>query len=177
MSLQSTYNAFRGYADKMREHFGALSTASTFRQTGELTADEFVRAGDYLVYKFPSWAWSGAASPARAVAHLPPDKQFLVTRGVPCRRRLNEAFAGDGEEHVVRGGAGGDDDAGDGEEGWLSTGGVGREERERMGDVRVVGERGEADEAVPGEEDEIPDMEDEDDDEAIIREPEDKSNS
>ena len=173
MSLQSTYNAFRGYADKMREHFGALSTTSTFRQTGELTPEEFVRAGDYLVYKFPSWGWAPAASPARAVAHLPPDKQFLVTRGVPCRRRLNEKFAGDGEEHVVRGGS---DEEGDGEEGWLSTGGVGREERERMGDVRVVGEKGEADEAMGGDdEDEIPDMEDEDDDEAIIREPDDKS--
>ena len=94
-----------------------------------------------------------------------------MTRGVPSHRRLDANFAG-GEERVVKGGEGFDDDDGEGE-GWLSTGGEGSRTEAKVGDVRALGERGEVDEAAEEEEEEIPDMEDEDDDEeAIIREPE-----
>jgi ubiquitin-like-conjugating enzyme ATG3 len=65
-----------------------------------------VAAGDFLAYKFPVWTWwvlivhrtiylrlltsstcreKGDASKVRD--YLPADKQYLVTRGVPCLRR------------------------------------------------------------------------------------------
>ncbi|KAE8423189.1 autophagocytosis associated protein [Aspergillus pseudocaelatus] len=158
-----------------RDRLAPVSRTSTFRNTGQITPEEFVLAGDYLVYKFPSWSWADASSPAKRVSYLPPGKQFLVTRGVPCHRRLNDNFAGDAghDDELVRdmlsGGISGNDD-----DGWLRTGGgqdsADRQEN-RIKDVRTVDESGNMGEREE-EEDEIPDMEDEDDDEeAIIREP------
>lgn len=56
---------------------------SKFRETGRLTPDEFVQAGEFLVYKCPTWAWgAGEASSRRSI--LPKEKQFLVTRNGTC---------------------------------------------------------------------------------------------
>ncbi|PYH41706.1 uncharacterized protein BP01DRAFT_360198 [Aspergillus saccharolyticus JOP 1030-1] len=172
-----------------RDRLAPISRTSTFRTTGQITPEEFVLAGDYLVYKFPSWSWADASSPAKRVNYLPVGKQFLVTRGVPCHRRLNDDFAGDAgrEEEIVRDmlfGDGGGDGNGEGEEeGWLRTGGGSSKDSVhggtasggggKIGDIRTVDEAGNAaDQASESEEEEIPDMEDEDDDEeAIIREP------
>jgi ubiquitin-like-conjugating enzyme ATG3 len=154
---------------------------STFRSTGQITPEEFVLAGDYLVYKFPTWSWADASTPSKRVSYLPEGKQFLVTRGVPCHRRLDENFAGDAgrEDDMVTDGfgrSGGGDDAaggGDDDEGWLRTGGGRTEDSHeaRIKEVRTVDEAGNIGEREEGE-DEIPDMEDEEDDEeAIIREP------
>ncbi|EYE93114.1 ATG3/ATG10 family protein [Aspergillus ruber CBS 135680] len=160
-----------------RDRLAPVSRTSTFRASGQITPEEFILAGDYLVYKFPSWSWSDASSPAQRVSYLPPGKQFLVTRGVPCHRRLNENFAGDAghEDEIVQDmlAAGGDGD-GD-EDGWLRTGGgrtVAESQADRLRDVRTVDESGNLGEREEEEEEEIPDMEDDDDDEeAIIREP------
>lgn len=45
-----------------------------------------MKAGDYLVFKFPTWSWSSAPNSKRR-DFLPQDKQFLITRQVPCRHR------------------------------------------------------------------------------------------
>lgn len=166
-----------------RDRLAPVSRTSTFRATGQITPEEFVLAGDYLVYKFPTWSWADASSPAKRVSYLPPGKQFLVTRGVPCHRRLNDNFAGDAghEDEIVRdmlAGDGGEGvSAGDGDDGWLRTGGgrdtvADRDRQEaKIRDVRTVDESGNLGEQEE-EEEEIPDMEDDDDDEeAIIREP------
>ena len=120
-------NLIHSVLDKVRDQYAPISKTSTFRQSGEITPDEFVAAGDYLVYKFPSWSWSDASSPARRVSYLPAGKQFLVTRGVPCHRRLNEHFAGGGgaADDLVRDGfLGGPDDASVEDEGLLRSGGA-----------------------------------------------------
>ncbi|KAA8641861.1 hypothetical protein EYZ11_003101 [Aspergillus tanneri] len=169
-------NILHSTLSNWRDRLAPVSRTSTFRNTGQITPEEFVLAGDYLVYKFPSWSWADASSPSKRASYLPAGKQFLVTRGVPCHRRLNDNFAGDAghEDEIVRdmlSGAGADAD----DDGWLRTGGgtdaVARQEN-RIGDVRTVDEAGNMGEREEEEEDEIPDMEDEDDDEeAIIREP------
>lgn len=164
-----------------------MSRTSSFRNTGQITPEEFVLAGDYLVYKFPTWSWADASSPAKRVSYLPDGKQFLVTRGVPCHRRLNENFAGDAglEDEIIRdylSGGNGDDNTDDADDGWLRTGG-GRDtsadqdkQDARLRDVRTVDESGNL--GAQEDDDEIPDMEDDDDDdEAIIREPVGKSGS
>jgi ubiquitin-like-conjugating enzyme ATG3 len=89
-----------------------------------------------------------------------------VTRHVPCHRRLNDDFAGDAghEEAVVEGGKGSDDD------GWLRTGGLTSSQPLKMREVRTMDDSGNVgDREVIDEDDDIPDMEDEEDDEAIIR--------
>lgn len=165
-----------------RDRLAPVSRTSTFRNTGQITPEEFVLAGDYLVYKFPTWSWADASSPAKRVSYLPEGKQFLVTRGVPCHRRLNDNFAGDAgtEDELVRdmlsGGEGEGATTVDGDDGWLRTGGgrdsaANRSEQEaRIRDVRTVDDSGNLGDQE--DDDEIPDMEDDDDDEeAIIREP------
>lgn len=173
-------NIIHSALDKLRDTYAPITHTSTFRATGQITPDEFLLAGDYLVYKFPTWSWADASSPAKRVSYLPAGKQFLVTRAVPCSRRLDENFAGHGgaADDLVRdgflGGPDGEEGAGD-DDGWLRTGGSSEKEQEKMrGEVRTMSESGElGGKGVEGEsdEDEIPDMEDEDDDkEAIIRE-------
>ncbi|KND90476.1 Autophagy-like protein 3 [Tolypocladium ophioglossoides CBS 100239] len=169
-------NYIKSTVNTLRDRYTPVSHTSTFRPTGQITPDEFLAAGDYLVYKFPTWAWGDADDAARRVGYLPPGKHYLVTRNVPCNRRLNDDFAGDAghEEAIVNdgddfkggaGAAGGDDD------GWLRTGGLASSQPLKARDVRTVDDSGNVGETtVLDDEDDIPDMEDEDDDEAIIRE-------
>ena len=52
--------------------------------TGQLTADDFVAAGDRLIRVSPSWRWARAVE-GRVRPALPLAKQCLVLEGVPCR--------------------------------------------------------------------------------------------
>lgn len=77
---------------------------SKFKETGVLTPEEFVVAGDHLVHHCPTWHWEKAVNAAGYVAnanstitlmfrrkdYLPAEKQFLITRRVPCHRRCLE---------------------------------------------------------------------------------------
>lgn len=73
--------------------------ASKFKETGVITPEEFIAAGDFLAFKCPSWSWEGGEESKRK-NFLPPDKQFLVTRNIPCYRRVkNIEF--DEDERVV----------------------------------------------------------------------------
>jgi ubiquitin-like-conjugating enzyme ATG3 len=170
------FNFIHSTLDKVRE-WAPVSHTSTFRTNGQITPEEFVAAGDYLVYKFPTWSWADASPESKRAAYLPPGKQFLVTRGVPCHRRLDDNFAGDAgkDEMMVRDGEDFNGAAGhspgDDEDGWLRTGGLVASGIARPTDVRTVDESGNMGEREE-DDDEIPDMEDEDDDEeAIIRDP------
>lgn len=159
-------NILYSTVNRLRDTYTPASHTSTFRKTGEITPEEFLAAGDYLVYKFPTWSWSTAESLAKCVSYLPQDKQYLVTRHVPCNRRLNEDFAGDAghEEAVVEGGKSSDDD------GWLRTGGLSSSQPLKVKEVRTIDDKWNVgDREVIDEDDDIPDMEDEEDDEAIIR--------
>ena len=70
----------------IREYLTPINHESNFRTTGEISPDEFVLAGDYLVLKFPTWAW-GSGPKHLHKKFLPADKQFLVTRHVPSYKR------------------------------------------------------------------------------------------
>lgn len=163
-------NLLYSTVNSLRDKYAPPSTKSTFRKTGEITPEEFVAAGDYLVYKFPSWSWADADPISKRATHLPPGKQFLVTRHVPCLRRLNDDFAGDAghEEALVEGTKGGGDD----DDGWLRTGGLASSQPLKLREVRTVDDAGNVGEREVVDDDDIPDMEDEDDDEAIIRDSE-----
>lgn len=76
-------NMYRSVANA----FKSVPIDSHFLEKGTLTPEEFLIAGDHLVHRCPTWNWSSSTS-GNEQKHLPPDKQFLVTRGVPCRRRV-----------------------------------------------------------------------------------------
>ncbi|KAJ3333514.1 E2-like enzyme [Blyttiomyces sp. JEL0837] len=107
-----------GLHNSVREYLAPVLKNSKFQETGVLTPEEFVLAGDFLVYKCPTWSWaSGVESKRRDF--LPPDKQYLITRNVPCLRRVAameyKANDEDVEESVFAGETGTDG------EGWVAT--------------------------------------------------------
>ena len=77
---------------RMRDYITPTNNTSTFTTTGELTPEEFVLAGDYLVYKFPTWSWSSAPQNC-LVPYLPADKQYLLLKRAPCHSRLDDTFS------------------------------------------------------------------------------------
>lgn len=87
--MQSLVNNFKGKALNVAEFFVPILKESKFKETGVLTPDEFVFAGDHLVHHYPTWQWA-QGSEANLKPYLPPDKQFLVTRNVPCYKRCKE---------------------------------------------------------------------------------------
>ena len=78
----SVHTVFKGAAESVM----TTRTTSAFAEKGVVTPEEFVVAGDFLVQQCPTWAWQ-AGDPKHAKPFLPKDKQFLVTRNVPCRER------------------------------------------------------------------------------------------
>jgi len=83
-SLKQTIHST--YVKTVEKVTPTLST-SKFLEEGVLTPDEFVQAGDLLCYKCPTWTWE-AGDPAKAVSYRPKEKQFLLTRNVPCLMRV-----------------------------------------------------------------------------------------
>lgn len=85
-----------------REWLAPVPTESAFLQRGVITPEEFIRAGDHLVSCCPSWSWSEGES-EKVKEFLPKRKQFLVTRGVPCVRRVSSLQLASVEETTVEG--------------------------------------------------------------------------
>lgn len=60
--MENLVNSLKSAALSVGEKFVPILKESKFRETGVLTPEEFVAAGDYLVHHFPSWHWSKAAN-------------------------------------------------------------------------------------------------------------------
>ncbi|GAA6041477.1 hypothetical protein JCM8097_001895 [Rhodosporidiobolus ruineniae] len=112
----------------VRDYLAPVLRDSKFKESGRITPDEFVAAGDFLVYKFPTWQWE-AGEPGKARDFLPKDKQYLISRNVPCLRRVSQlGNQGGGQDEYAEmlmnfadeleaggeGGPGGEDD-------WVAT--------------------------------------------------------
>ncbi|AQK63568.1 Autophagy-related protein 3 [Zea mays] len=109
---QKVYEFYKGTVERVT----APCTVSAFLEKGVLSVPEFILAGDNLVAKCPTWSWE-AGDPSKRKPYLPANKQFLVTRNVPCLRRaisVEEEYDAAGAEVVL------DEDG----EGWLATHGV-----------------------------------------------------
>lgn len=95
MSKRALYENYK----KIFNQIQGVKTVSSFQQTGTLTPQEFVEAGDALVQKIPVWQWAAG----EGATYLPPDKKYLVYRGATCFERApaqdekdNEAVDADG---------------------------------------------------------------------------------
>lgn len=88
-------NALQSHFWAVRDYLAPVLRESKFKEHGRITPEEFVAAGDFLSYKFPTWQWcSGSSSKARE--YLPKEKQFLISCGVPSLRRVSQIEKGAG---------------------------------------------------------------------------------
>jgi ubiquitin-like-conjugating enzyme ATG3 len=102
--MKSALNAVKSQALRsslgVAENLVPLLKESKFRESGVLTPDEFVAAGDHLVHQCPTWSWAtGEESKIRTF--FPADKQFLVTRNVPCFKRCKHMEPNEKLEKVL----------------------------------------------------------------------------
>ncbi|KAJ6415406.1 UBIQUITIN-LIKE-CONJUGATING ENZYME ATG3 [Salix viminalis] len=164
---QKIHEAFKGTVERIT----GPRTVSAFKEKGVLSVSEFILAGDNLVSKCPTWSWE-SGEPSKRKSYLPAEKQFLITRNVPCLRRaasVEEEYEAAGGEVLL------DNEDNDG---WLATHGKPKETK------------GDEDENVPsmealdisgkkfpiqtnpsyfgGEEEDIPDMADFEDPDNLI---------
>ena len=110
--MQNIYNSVKSGALKVAENLTPVLKESKFQETGVMTPEEFVAAGDHLVHHCPSWQWAAGAQDS-VRDYLPADKQFLITRNVPCYKRCRQMEYKADLEKVL--------DSEDPEGGWVDT--------------------------------------------------------
>ncbi|KAJ2452704.1 E2-like enzyme [Coemansia sp. RSA 2336] len=130
--------AIQSMIHRIAEHIQPVLKNSKFKETGVLTPEEFVAAGDFLVYKCPTWSWE-KGYPNKRRDYLPADQQFLITRNVPCLRRADQMVFGlnDDMEQV-------------GDDGWVAAYAGHKSVRAQdEEDIEEIGDIDEADVQVP----------------------------
>lgn len=111
--MQNVKNFFQSKALMVAEYMTPVLKESKFKETGVITPDEFICAGEHLVHHCPTWHWM-AGEESKSKPHLPKDKQFLITRNVPCYKRVKQVDSHQEENEKVI-----DEEDGDG--GWVDT--------------------------------------------------------
>lgn len=146
------HSAYKSVAERVIP----VRSSPGFREKGVITPEEFVAAGDFLVTTCPTWSWESGDRSKRK-AYLPAEKQFLITRNVPCFRRAAAVEEVDGEELLEGGGAGDDSD-------WVAparSGGAAGGASAMEEDIPSVDDVGkQAAGAADDDDDDVPDMDD-----------------
>ncbi|CRK94995.1 CLUMA_CG008481, isoform A [Clunio marinus] len=108
--MENVINRIKQTTLSVAEQLTPVLKESKFKECGRITPEEFIAAGDHLVHHCPTWSWA-AGDETKAKSYLPKDKQFLITKNVPCLRRCKQ-MEFSGVERIV-------EDV-EGEEGWVT---------------------------------------------------------
>ena len=156
----------------MADYLTPVLSSSQFAATGVLTPAEFELSGDQLTHSVRTWTWQTAPRAAQK-DYLSAQKQYLITRNVPCACRARQYGMQGADERMV------EEDAAGGEDGWLSThtGGSGEAageiEHADVSDipaaVRPAAAAPAAADAAGGEDEEIGDIDDVGDDDLMMQ--------
>lgn len=109
--MDSLVNKIKQTTLSVAEQLTPVLKESKFKENGRLSPEEFIIAGDYFVHMYPTWQWS-TGDESKIKSYLPRDKQFLVTKNVPCLRRCKQ-MEFTGVEKIVEGDV-------EGEDGWVT---------------------------------------------------------
>lgn len=113
--MQNLFNNVKTAGLKVAEMVTPVLKESKFLESGVITPEEFVAAGDHLVHTCPTWSWC-AGDEKYTKAYLPKDKQFLVTKNVPCYKRCSHLI----DQHQLKQEKLVEEEGGDGD-GWIDT--------------------------------------------------------
>lgn len=139
---RTAYSTAHAMFHSAREYLNPVLKNSKFKETGVLTPDEFVAAGDFLVFKCPTWQWA-AGDAAKRRDYLPADKQYLLTRNVPCLKRVKTMEYNDDDVNVLL----------DSNDEWVAT-------HQSLDTKQKVVVDMDEDDSHPKDPEEIPDMDD-----------------
>lgn len=112
--MQNIINNVKASGLKVAEYLTPVLKESKFQETGVITPEEFVAAGEHLVHHCPTWQWA-SGDEASTKDYLPKDKQFLITRNVPCYKRCRQMDYAPEQEKVI------DVDEDEAGSGWVDT--------------------------------------------------------
>ncbi|XP_015375404.1 PREDICTED: ubiquitin-like-conjugating enzyme ATG3 [Diuraphis noxia] len=110
--MQNVINSVKGTALGFAGFLTPVLKESKFKETGVVTPHEFIIAGDHLVHTCPTWEWA-CGDECKTKSYLPKNKQYLITRNVPCVRRCKQIENCEVQENIV--------ESEDGNEGWVET--------------------------------------------------------
>ena len=113
--MQNLYNNIKSVSREFAEKLTPVLKQSKFKETGNITPEEFIVAGDFLIEACGAWKWMPASCKSMEKDFLPENKQYLMTRRVPCYKRCKEIeydgvhekiidISGDGSEEFNKNG-------------------------------------------------------------------------
>lgn len=86
--MSGVRNLMNNLVHATKEKLMPTSVVSSFNETGKMTPQEFVEAGDDLVRNWPHWRWQGAVLNQKD--YLPRDKQFLIANTIMSFHRYHD---------------------------------------------------------------------------------------